>query len=232
MLTPNANHPDDERLSALASGDTDATADASLTGHVSTCARCTGIVDELGALRASLADLPDLRPHRPLRLLPEVAEPDPSGLDRLGGWARRFFAPMLTAGAALAMVGVIGTAAPAVMPSAQSESAPAADPETQAELFDASPTEAAGGGADGAAAGAAASAVTEDSTAFAAEPTLEAHAATERTAQAPDDDGEAAADGATRLPVERSPWPMVIFAGVSLMVLAWLLRWILVPRAG
>ena len=69
--------------------------------HVSSCVRCTGLVEELGALRASLAELPDLRPHRPLRLLPEV-EPSARRVDRLGGWARRLFAPVLTAGAALA----------------------------------------------------------------------------------------------------------------------------------
>jgi hypothetical protein len=34
------------------------------------------------------------------------------------------------------------------------------------------------------------------------------------------------------LPAERSPWPMVLFTGVALMVGAALLRWILVPRAG
>ncbi len=31
---------------------------------------------------------------------------------------------------------------------------------------------------------------------------------------------------------ERSPWPMVLFAGIALMIGAALLRWILVPRAG
>jgi hypothetical protein len=34
------------------------------------------------------------------------------------------------------------------------------------------------------------------------------------------------------LTVERSPWPMVLFTGVALMIGALLLRWILVPRAG
>src|SRR5687768_2534003 len=101
----NSNHPDDERLSALASRDTDATADTSLTAHLSTCDRCTDLVNELGALRASLADLPDLQPMRPLRLLPAADEVP--GADRIGGWARRFFAPILTAGAALAMVGLV-----------------------------------------------------------------------------------------------------------------------------
>ena len=73
MLIP--NHPDDERLSALASGDPEAAADAALTEHVASCIRCTDTVAELGALRASLAELPDLQPHRPLQLLPPVAEP-------------------------------------------------------------------------------------------------------------------------------------------------------------
>jgi hypothetical protein len=34
------------------------------------------------------------------------------------------------------------------------------------------------------------------------------------------------------LPAERSPWPMVLFTGVALMIGAALLRWIMVPRAG
>jgi hypothetical protein len=36
----------------------------------------------------------------------------------------------------------------------------------------------------------------------------------------------------TALPAERSPWPMVLFSGVALLVVALLLRWIVVPRAG
>jgi hypothetical protein len=36
----------------------------------------------------------------------------------------------------------------------------------------------------------------------------------------------------TTLNAERSPWPMVLFAGVALMIAALVLRWILVPRAG
>ena len=109
MLIP--NHPHDEQLSALASGDPEAVADEPLTEHVASCVRCTDTVAELGALRASLAELPDLRPHRPLQLIPPV--PDvPASADRVGGWARRFFAPMLTAGAALALVGLVGTTNP------------------------------------------------------------------------------------------------------------------------
>jgi hypothetical protein len=32
-------------------------------------------------------------------------------------------------------------------------------------------------------------------------------------------------------PADRSPWPMVLFAGVALMIAALLTRWILAPRA-
>jgi hypothetical protein len=35
-----------------------------------------------------------------------------------------------------------------------------------------------------------------------------------------------------QLPAERSPWPMVLFTGIALIVAAVLLRWVLVPRAG
>ena len=38
----------------------------------------------------------------------------PTRVDALGGWARRFFAPMLTAGAAIAIVGLVGTTAPSL----------------------------------------------------------------------------------------------------------------------
>ena len=109
MLIP--NHPDGERLSALASDDTDATADRTLTDHVATCVRCTDLVNELGALRVSLAALPDLSPSRPLQLVPGV-EAGSTSPDTVGGWARRLFAPFLVAGATLAFVGLVGTALP------------------------------------------------------------------------------------------------------------------------
>ena len=47
-----------------------------------------------------------------------------------------------------------------------------------------------------------------------------------------DSTDEGAAPEITQAPAERSPWPMVLFAGVALMIGATLLRWILVPRAG
>ena len=232
MLIP--NHPDDERLSALASGEADAAADASLTGHVATCARCTDLVDELGALRASLAELPDVAPPRPLRLLPSV-DAGASRADRVGGWARRFFAPVLTAGAALALVGLVGTTTPAfrgetIVQDVGTELSAQAS-EAAAEM------PAADGGAEAAAPS------TEEATAGEALSAGDASSPTESTPQrtlaGPSEGDEAARDGddtateqLTQAPPERSPWPMVLFTGVALMIGAALLRWILAPRAG
>ena len=226
MLIP--NHPDDERLSALASRDDDATADAALTSHVSTCVRCTETLTELGALRASLAELPDLVPSRPLRLLPPVADAPAAGSQR--GWIRRLFAPAMTAGAALAMVGVIGTASPAFqgMASSGGDSAlEAAGGEEPASSFaqvmrssDAYQQPGQGGEPAGA----------EESPEDASVDSGGRPLARESSDQFAVGEGDD--DGRTTLPAERSPWPMVLFTGVALMVGAALLRWILVPRAG
>lgn len=225
----NSNHPDDERLSALASGDADATADASLAAHVSTCGRCTALVDELGALRAALADLPDLQPSRPLRLLP-AADDAPDRADRLGGWARRFFAPVLSAGAALAMVGLVGTAAPGLSGMAQSG----------AGQGDSAPSTLSVGADSAASAAAAPAGGDQASPERAAEDGDSFLEAAESPASDALDDRETSAygesderlDDLAQLPAERSPWPMVLFTGLALMAAAALLRWILVPRAG
>lgn len=201
-----ANHPDDERLAALAGHDSEADADRELAAHVAGCARCADLVEELGVLRASLAELPDIAPSRPLRILPAIDAEQGAG-DRLGGWIRRFFTPLVTAGAALALVGVVGTAAPALEGMASGYAAqPAMEMQRDA---------ATGGGDSGEAPG-----------------TLSESAG-------PDEDGRQsfAADGnqddaLTTLPAERSPWPMVLFSGLALVVGTLLLRWILVPRAG
>lgn len=253
MLIP--NHPNDERLSALASRETDATADATLTAHVSSCRRCTDLVNELGALRAALADLPDLAPSRPLRLLPPVEAAPAGAADRLGGWARRFFAPVLASGAALALVGTIGTAAPAFGPMAQSGAAasePAAALPMPGGADSAASAPAAGGAPEAAASNATDEFAASEAPVFGAatdasagDRSLEGLAtptASELGVQAaeqePSDDpstlGFEESDEASRetLTVERSPWPMVLFAGVALMIGALLLRWILVPRAG
>lgn len=224
MLIP--NHPDDERLSALASRDADAVADARLTAHVTSCVRCTELVDELGVLRAALAELPDLLPSRPLQLVPPV-EAD-HAVDRLGGWARRFFAPVLTAGAALALVGMVGTAAPALeqlasgaasgaAPQAVEEDTDAQAPGAEAGASAAESSRGLLGGADQASASPLVSA-------------FETPAATDTYAVTGDEGGDN--EARQTLTAEQSPWPAVLFAGVALMMGAALLRWILVPRAG
>jgi hypothetical protein len=220
----NTNHPDEELLSALASDDAEAVENASLAAHVTSCVGCTSIVDDLRGLRASLADLPDLHPHRPLRLLPVAPS---SRIDRLGWWARRAFGPVLAAGATLAFVGVVGTAAPAFSGMAASGAAPS-------------------------------TADFERSSAEVGEPVYGGATASQRDAQAgaegngsvdsaSDGDGTARSSQSTGIEEQpqpsvaseplvtetaRSPWPMVLFAGVALMIGAALLRWILVPRAG
>jgi hypothetical protein len=212
MLNPNA-HPDDERLAALAGDETDARADASLSSHVDGCTRCSDIVAELGTLRASLAELPDLAPSRPLRLVPPAEAPASGPADGGVAWVRRLFAPLLTAGAALALVGVVGTTMPGTMGGSDSATLDDAAAELQAV---ASPT------GEGAAAGAG-----EDDRTLVATTAPYDGGDTRTAREAPTT--EEMRD--TGLPAERSPWPMVLFSGVAIVIGALLLRWILVPRA-
>jgi hypothetical protein len=228
MLIP--NHPHDERLSALASGDPEAVADSALSEHVASCHRCTDTVAELGALRASLAELPDLRPHRPLQLIPPVTEPSASRVDRAGGWARRFFAPVLTAGAALAMVGLVGTTAPLIGPIA-SQGDSAAEVGAALERAQESPS-AAPDGQNRLSAGGSTDEPTSGDGDNAAEAAGEMQPFMSDEVPAVEDDGDAGAGSASATSEERSVWPMVLFTGVALMVAAALLRWILAPRAG
>ena len=251
MLIP--NHPGDERLSALASRETDATADATLTAHVESCARCTDLIAELGVLRAALADLPEVTPSRPLRLLPPVEDPPIAARDRLGGWARRFFAPVLASGAALALVGTIGTAAPSFsgMASGGADSGPTIFQESAATA--AASAAAAGAAAPDAAASAAAPEAAASEAAASAAQFLDA---SERAAAPADEGGgdtaavdESAAEdepdevttlefdddsspSTTRPGAEQSPWPVVLVSGVALMIAALLLRWMVSQRAG
>jgi hypothetical protein len=217
MLIP--NHPDDERLSALASHDTDAAADRSLTDHVSSCMRCTDLVSELGALRASLAALPDLTPSRPLQLVPGV-EASPAAVDQAGSWARRLFAPFLVAGATLAFVGLVGTALPAFSGMASSGASSFLGGAQSAPSAAEAP--ALGGG--------------EATASDGQERGVADHASEEPQASAQDGVTErgdgTVADAAGGAGIERSIWPMLLFAGIALMIGALLMRWILAPRAG
>lgn len=209
MLTP--NHPDDERLSALAAHDPDVDSDGALTAHVGECARCEEIVTELRSLGLALAELPDVAPPRPLRLLPEV---EPSRADGAAGWMRRIFAPVMVAGAALALVGMVGTVNPALSDSAAGgaaeEHVTASDYDTYARSSEAAP--AVGG-----------------------EGLRSSSADGLGTAEEPGDNGGPARqtdEVAPSAPAERSIWPMLLFTGVALIVGGVVLRWILVPRVG
>ena len=122
-MQPN-HHPDEERLAAFADGHPD----LELRLHLRDCGRCRSIVDELTMLRAALAELPDLAPSRPLRLLPEVLAPEPSAAERLAGWTRRAFMPLLAAGFGLAIVGSVGTLGSSFTLGGASGAAPAFDP--------------------------------------------------------------------------------------------------------
>lgn len=100
------DHPEDERLAALAGGDPDVTGDTSLREHVSACDRCGPLVDELAGLRIALAELPDLAPSRPIQLIPPIQSPEP----RRGplAWLRTLAGPAMAAGVGLALVGAVG----------------------------------------------------------------------------------------------------------------------------
>jgi hypothetical protein len=106
MTMQHPTHPDDERLAALAGGDPEVTSDGTLRAHVDSCDKCAGTLRELGSLRTALAELPDLVPSRPLRLLPPVAEPRAPARD---GWLRRLAGPAMAAGFVLVVVGAIGS---------------------------------------------------------------------------------------------------------------------------
>jgi hypothetical protein len=108
MTMQHETHPHDERLAALAAADAEATDDRALREHVAICDRCRSVVDDLRLLRSALAELPDLRPSRPLQLLPPVAAPVAPRRGALG-FLRRLSAPALAAGAALILVGTVGS---------------------------------------------------------------------------------------------------------------------------
>ena len=110
MTMRNTPHPDDERLAAYAGGDSEALADTSLVSHLSACDRCPALVHELSLLRAALAELPDLAPLRPLRLIPPIAAPAVSAAGPRS-WLRRLTAPAMAAGAGLVLVGAVGIGA-------------------------------------------------------------------------------------------------------------------------
>lgn len=231
----NQDHPDDERLSALAAGDTDALNDAASSAHITSCDRCAGVVAELRVMRSVLAEMPDVAPHRPLRLLPPVAADSPGTVDRLGQWAKRLFAPALTTGAALAIVGMVGTALPGLS-GAQSGAGGAGSEDTRLQVEAASSQAAAASEGQEMAPFATEELGTQGSgenDGLGTDTTTEGEGGTSSTDEGINRDfGDTDASGPVDASqAERSPWPMVLFAGIAVMIGAALLRWILVPRA-
>ena len=104
---PNDSHPRDERLAAYADRETDALRDRALTEHLAGCARCRLVLDDLDALRAALAELPDIAPSRPLRLIPPVPAPA-SRRAAPAGWLRRLSSPLFAVGTGLVLIGAVG----------------------------------------------------------------------------------------------------------------------------
>jgi hypothetical protein len=225
-MEPN-HHPDEERLAAFAGGEPD----VELRLHVRDCGQCRSIVDELTMLRAALGELPDLAPSRPLRLLPEVAAPQPSAAERLAGWTRRAFTPLLAAGFGLAIVGSLGTVGS--MFSMGSAGAPSAGALYQGAAATGAPADTTGGPA--AAPGGSASIGAEAAAGRSSSPSAAASASSSPKAAA---SAMSSAEPA-RVVFETPPatparplWPMVLFAGVALIIATLLLRWIVQPRAG
>jgi hypothetical protein len=234
-MEPN-HHPDEERLAAFAGGDPD----LELRLHVRDCERCRPIVDELTILGTALAELPDLAPSRPLRLLPEVLAPEPSAAERLAGWTRRAFMPLLAAGFGLAIVGSVGTAG-SLFTMGSAGAAPAFAPATTQYGASSAPRDAAEG------------ATSSPSPSPNTDGALAAPGVSKSATPAPAEAGGSASESpaaralsasespaADRVNVfEQSPpstprslWPMILFAGVALIVATLLLRWIVQPRAG
>jgi len=102
------NHPDDERLAALAASEAGAVADGALVDHVSGCPRCAPMVEELRTLRSALAKLPDIAPSRPLLFLPSTPEPRATR-SRWLGLLRGLTAPAMAVAILMIVVGAFGT---------------------------------------------------------------------------------------------------------------------------
>jgi hypothetical protein len=219
-------HPSEERLAAFAGADPDATSDRELALHVPACPRCQEVVADLVALRAALAELPDLAPSRPLRLLPPVAEPRPTVAQRLAGIAHRTFAPLLAAGAGLVLVGAVGGIGSLGAPSPASAPAGATPGagDGAAELSDETtptPRERDDSPLSGAAS---------------PQPDLvrPGALASPRSQSGAEDQGTAAPEQVMRGPMSQSgpPWAGLFVAGAALIGVALTLRFVVAPRAG
>jgi len=229
MTMQSTPHPDDELLAAYAGGDRDALADASLAAHLASCDRCGPLVDELSILRGALAELPDLAPSRPLRLIPPVPAP---GVSARGSWLRRLTAPAMAAGAGLVLVGAVGIGASggaigffgkaASLDSAHAASASEEGtfPVAGAGSPSLTPSDNAAGSPK-----AFGSNVPQSLSSSAPQPTTPRPSATDSTGR-----NAYEATGSSGGPEQ--PWLTLLIAGAALFVISTALRFSLSPRAG
>lgn len=234
MTMQHESHPHDERLAALAGADQEATEDEALRDHVAGCDRCRAMVDELALLRSALAELPDLRPSRPLQLLPPAAAP---ALRRAGllGRLRGISAPALAAGAALILVGAVGSSGVVEnLAGGAARSASYADgsqnPRELAEVPEASDPRGAPGSLDSGGSPAAAASSPKGDFQPGAAPSSDAASFAAIPARQGDD---SAALRVNSDPLNgRLPWLVVLGLGVVLAAGSLLLRFTVQPRAG
>ena len=224
------SHPDDERLAALAAADRDAVEDRSLHEHLASCARCSDLVLDLTSLRTALAELPDIAPSRPLRLLPPL--PEPAARQRVP-WLRRLVAPTMVAGVGLVLVGVVGTAgnmasgaAPTFLNVGEAAGGSPREPSTtrqsqSADSADRNPPTAHPSSLYGGAFGS---------------PLLTPTASAPSASQVPAALGGSGEKSATPPPaaptLPAATWPLALAVGVGLLLVGLFLRFAVQPRAG
>lgn len=210
MTMPNAFHPDDERLAAYADADAEALRDRALADHLAGCDRCRSVVDDLTALPAILAALPDIVPARPLRLLPPVPEVA-SGAGGPAAWLRRLAGPVFAAGTGLVLVGAIGVSgALEVFSGSTSMAGPNANASGDRAPLDESSQERA-----------------SDAQHAVQSPGKEPLASSEGAAG--NHDGEVFDN---QRDSTQAPWIVVLAGGLALILAAAVLRFTLQPRAG
>lgn len=231
MTMQNLPHPDDERLAAHASGDPDVIGDATLVAHLTACDRCRPLVDDLSLLRDALAELPDVAPSRPLRLIPPV--PSWDATPSRGSWVRRLTAPAMAAGAGLVLVGALGIGAPSlgglfgqaasgVFQNVGENLQGAGAPESEATPSD----NAYGPGVKGSPAPSSGGTRGSTDSAGGSRPP------SAQFSPAPSPAGTDGTDHVNRGSSNEQPWLTLLIAGAGLFVIATALRFTVSPRAG
>jgi hypothetical protein len=225
MTMQNTPHPDDERLAAYAGGDSDALADSSLVSHVTTCDRCRPLVDELSLLRGALAELPDLTPSRPLRLIPPIWDAA-TPASRRGSWLRRLTAPAMAAGAGLVLVGAVGIGATGLAGLA-GKSASLGAPEQAASASDHEFGPVAGADSPSLAPSDMRGSAGSESSVL-----PQPMGSSPPASPSPTADDAGRSDSETNNSSSQQPWLTLLIAGVGLFGISTALRFSLSPRAG